>query len=297
MSQPSTSRTKDLIVNADDFGLTPGVNEGIVQGFQAGILTSATLMANGAAFDDAIEKVRQFPGLGVGVHLCLVNGRAVASPDQIPSLVDEHGELHKTLFALFTRLSGGLIPIRQIECEFRAQIARIVDAGVRPSHLDTHKHTHVHPTVMKALGKVANEFGIRYVRKPFEDFRVSLGNARSEGSGNGTQVISAITAGAAAPWFRSLARSYGLTCPDHFFGVTVTGRLSSQRLAEVLKALPAGKSELMCHPGVCDDELRRTPTRLKQQRQLELDALTDPAMRRLVQDQKIRLTRYDGLTS
>lgn len=161
---------RDLIVNGDDFGLTRGVNAGIVHGYRAGILTSATLMANGRAFEDAIEKAHENPGLGVGIHLCLVDGRTVAPPNQVPSLADENGELPKSPFALFIRLSSGLIPTRQIECEFRAQITRIVEAGIRPSHLDTHKHTHMHPYVMAALGRVANEFNIRNVREALRRF-------------------------------------------------------------------------------------------------------------------------------
>jgi hopanoid biosynthesis associated protein HpnK len=284
----------DLIVNGDDFGLTRGVNAGIIQAFREGILTSATLMANGPAFDDAVELARANPQLGVGIHLCLVGGPAVASAKDIPALADRDDQLPKTLFVLLTRLSGGWIPTRQIEREFRAQIQRVLDAGIRPSHLDTHKHTHTHPRVMEALGRVANEFGIRNVRKPFEDFRTALGS-HTDGHSNTRQVISAVAAGTAAPLFRLLVRSYGLRTPDHFFGLTTTGRLSSKELLQVLELLPPGTSELMCHPGVCDEELEKYPTRLKRERQIELEALTDPDVRRAAQKRGIRLICYEEL--
>lgn len=284
----------DLIVNGDDFGLTRGVNAGIIQAFREGILTSATLMANGPAFDDAVELARANPQLGVGIHLCLVGGPAVASAKDIPALADRDGQLPKTLFVLLTRLSGGWIPTRQIEREFRAQIQRVLDAGIRPSHLDTHKHTHTHPRVMEALGRVANEFGIRNVRKPFEDFRTALGS-HTDGHSNTRQVISAVAAGTAAPLFRLLVRSYGLRTPDHFFGLTTTGRLSSKELLQVLELLPPGTSELMCHPGVCDEELEKYPTRLKRERQIELEALTDPDVRRAAEKRGIRLICYEEL--
>lgn len=284
----------DLIVNGDDFGLTRGVNAGIIQAFREGILTSATLMANGPAFDDAVELARANPQLGVGIHLCLVSGPAVASAKDIPALADRDGQLPKTLFVLLTRLSGGWIPTRQIEREFRAQIQRVLDAGIRPSHLDTHKHTHTHPRVMEALGRVANEFGIRNVRKPFEDFRTALGS-HTDGHTNTRQVISAVAAGTAAPLFRLLVRSYGLRTPDHFFGLTTTGRLSSKELLQVLELLPPGTSELMCHPGVCDEELEKYPTRLKRERQIELEALTDPDVRRAAEKRGIRLICYEEL--
>ena len=285
----------ELIVNADDFGMTHGVNEGIVRGFREGILTSATLMANGAAFEDAVEKTRQNPGLGVGVHLCLVGGAAVAPRDQISSLADAQGQLPKNLLTLFARLSSGLIPVRQIEREFRAQIERVIDAGIRPSHLDTHKHTHTHPRVMEALARVANEFEIRNVRKPFESLSVSLANARTD-KGNTGQLVSAITAGITAPVFKSLLRAYRLNSPDHFFGLTVTGNLSSQKLQDLLKILPSGSSELMCHPGICDAELEKFPTRLKMQRQMELDAVLCPDAKRLTENRGIRLIRYEELS-
>jgi hopanoid biosynthesis associated protein HpnK len=284
----------DLIVNGDDFGLTRGVNAGIIQAFREGILTSATLMANGPAFEDAVELGRANPQLGVGIHLCLVSGPAVASAKDIPALADRDGQLPKTLFVLLTRLSGGWIPTRQIEREFRAQIQRVLDAGIRPSHLDTHKHTHTHPRVMEALGRVANEFGIRNVRKPFEDFRTALGS-HTDGHTNTRQVISAVAAGTAAPLFRLLVRSYGLRTPDHFFGLTTTGCLSSKELLQVLELLPPGTSELMCHPGVCDEELEKSPTRLKRERQIELEALTDPDVRRAAEKRGIRLICYEEL--
>ncbi len=285
----------DLIVNGDDFGLTRGVNAGILRAFRDGILTSATLMANGPAFEDAVELARTNPQLGVGIHLCLVGGRAVALPEDIPALADRDGQLPKTLFVLMTRLSSGWIPTRQIEREFRAQIQRVLDAGIRPSHLDTHKHTHTHPRVMEALGRVANEFGIRNVRKPFEDILTSLGNSRTDGRSNARQVMSAVAAGTTAPLFRLLVRSYGLRTPDHFFGLTTTGRLRSKGLLQMLEVLPMGTSELMCHPGVCDEELEKFPTRLKHEREIELDALTDPDVRRAAEKRGIRLICYEEL--
>jgi hopanoid biosynthesis associated protein HpnK len=285
----------DLIVNADDFGLTRGVNAGIIRAYREGILTSATLMANGPAFDDAVELARANPGLGVGVHLALLGGRAVAPRQEVTSLADRDNQLPDTLFVLLTRLSSGWIPTRQIEREFRAQINRVLDAGIVPTHLDTHKHTHTHPRVMEAMGRIANEFKIRCVRKPFEDFRISMSNRRANGKGNTRQVMSAVAAGTTAPLFRLLVKAYGLLTPDHFFGLTVTGRLRSKGLLEIMARLPQGTSELMCHPGVCDDELRQLPTQLQSEREDELTALTDPNVRRAAEARGIRLIGYQEI--
>ncbi|HXJ16101.1 MAG TPA: ChbG/HpnK family deacetylase, partial [Candidatus Polarisedimenticolia bacterium] len=164
---------KELIVNADDFGLTRGVNEGIVRASQEGILTSATLMANGPAFEDAVDRARQCPRLGVGCHLALVGGRVVAPREKIPSLADRDGRLPRSIGVLMAKLSTGLVRTKDIEAEFRAQIEKICRAGIEPTHLDTHKHSHAHPLVTSALGRVAREFGIARVRNPVENLRDS----------------------------------------------------------------------------------------------------------------------------
>ena len=288
---------KRLIVNADDFGLTRGVNEGIARAFREGILTSTTLMASGPAFEDAVEQARANPRLGVGCHLVLVGGRAVAGPKQARSLVDANGMLPRSLLALVTRLACGMVEPKDIESEFRAQIGRVRAAGIEPTHLDTHKHTHSHPKVMEALARVAKEFGITRVRKPFESLRNVLGIPRRGGNGQVSAKRRATMAAArtGAPRFRRIITRYGLRTPDYFFGLGLTGRLASPGVLRVLNALPEGTSELMCHPGVCDDELERTETRLKHQREVELAGLLDPAVRNAAQRQGIELVSYRAL--
>ena len=288
---------KRLIVNADDFGLTRGVNQGIAQAFREGILTSTTLMANGPAFEDAVERARANPGLGVGCHLVLVGGRAVAAPNQAGSLVDRNGMLPHGLLALVTYLACGIVQPKDIESEFRAQIECVRAAGIEPTHLDTHKHTHSHPKVMEALARVAKEFGITRVRKPFESLRNVFGMPRGGGNGRASakQRATAAVARTGAPRFQRVITRYGLRTPDYFFGLGLTGHLASPAVLRVLNALPEGTSELMCHPGMCDDELERTETRLKHQREVELAGLLDPAVRNAAQQQGIELVNYRAL--
>jgi hopanoid biosynthesis associated protein HpnK len=283
---------KELILNADDFGLTRGVNLGIIRAHREGILTSTTLMANGPAFDDAVERARENPGLGVGCHLVLVGGLAVAPPDETHSLADSNGRLPKTLGVLFAKLSTGMVRTQGIEREFRAQIEKVRRAGIEPSHLDTHKHTHVHPRVMSALGRVAHELGIIRVRKPFEDLRDSWKTAREGGSVLSKQVIAAAASLAAASRFEVISRRHGLRSPDRFLGVAMTGQLSPAALRFMIDTLSDGQTEIMLHPGICDAELVRTGSRLQQQRQTELEGLLDPALRRLLAEQSIRLISY-----
>ncbi len=284
---------KSLIVNADDFGFTAGINAGILQAFQSGILTSTTLMASGSAFDDAAALVRANPALDVGVHLVLVGGRAVAPAGEIPSLAKSNGDLPQTLLELVGRLSSGLIHSDDIEREFRAQIERVVAAGIVPSHLDTHKHTHAHPIVMEALFRVAKEFGILRVRRPFEETQIA--SKIPEANGGLTQRFLVAAASIAAPAFRRGLKSYNLRAPDHFFGVTLTGSMSTAALRHVIEHLPEGTSEIMCHPGVCDVELEKSATRLKQQRQVELDSLLDAEVGRAVRESGVRLMPYKDL--
>jgi predicted glycoside hydrolase/deacetylase ChbG (UPF0249 family) len=219
---------KWLIVNADDFGLTAGVNRGIVDCHQRGIATSATLMANGAAFEGAVELGRRNPKLGVGCHLVLVGGNCVARRSEIPLLADADGKLPPDLPRLVARLSRGKKIVPQITAEFRAQVEKIRDAGIEPTHLDTHKHTHCHPRVMEALAQVAEEFGIRCVRKPFEDVADSLGLAGDGGPRSLLlkQRLAALAARGGKRFFDRLVRQHKLTTPGRFYGVSLTGRLS-----------------------------------------------------------------------
>ena len=141
------------MINADDFGFTPDVNEGIVEAHRHGILTATTMMANGEAFDDALRLARETPSLDIGAHLALVSGRSVLTGRPLPAGVPQ-------LLAALARRQ-----IRPYE-ELRAQVARLVDAGLRPTHLDTHKHTHLAPPVLDAVARIGEEFGIRWVRRP-----------------------------------------------------------------------------------------------------------------------------------
>lgn len=234
-----------LIVNADDFGFTAGVNEGILRAHLEGIVTATTLMACGAAFEHAVEVARSTPSLDVGVHLVLWPAEE-GLPRRLPAF-------------LRRALSSSTV---EIEKEFARQVEKVVAAGIAPSHLDTHKHVHLLPWVMKALARVAARFGIAWVRRPVARRQVT---------------------------------AQGLQAPDHFIGLRLTGRMTRERLLARLGRLRPGLTELMCHPGLCDEELRRAPTRLKQERQVELEALTSPEVRQLLERKQIQLTSFRAL--
>ncbi|MGC2635592.1 MAG: ChbG/HpnK family deacetylase, partial [Acidobacteriaceae bacterium] len=157
-----------LLINADDFGLTPGVNRSVAELHQAGALTSATLMATGAYFEDAVRVARANPTLEVGCHIQLVDGAPALLPAQIPSLCPDGRQLRVTLTELVRDLYLGRVLTPEIEAEATAQIRRLQDAGVRVSHIDTHKHTHVFPRILRPLLRAARACGIGAIRNPFE---------------------------------------------------------------------------------------------------------------------------------
>lgn len=286
---------KRLILNADDFGLTRGVNEGIVRAHREGVLTSTTLMATGEAFEDAIVRARENPGLGVGCHLVLAGGKCVAPKEEVASLVNKDGRLPESLGLFVARLSAGRIRIEEIERELRAQIEKIRAAGIEPTHLDTHKHTHAHPRVMEAVGKVARGCGILRVRKPVENLRNSWATTRGNGDRNAALLAGAAAVRAVEPVFAAIGRRFDLHWPDNFLGLAVTGRLGREALRRMIENLPEGSTEIMLHPGVCDEELKRCVTRLREQRQTELDALLDAGVKSAVAEQGIRLISYREL--
>src|SRR5580693_5595599 len=291
----ASSKMKQLILNADDFGMTRGVNEGIIRGHRDGILTSTTLMANGPEFDDAVSRAKQNPKLGVGCHLVLVGGPAVAPKEKVSSLADQNGNLPDSLGSFVARLSAGLIRTKAIDREMRAQIQRIRAAGIEPTHLDTHKHTHAHPRVMEALGKVAKECGITRVRKPIENLRDSWDTSRAGGQGVSMQILAAGAVRAIAPQFTAISRKYGLLSPDHFLGLAMTGQLGPSVLRGVIGTIADGTTEIMLHPGICDADLARSGSRLQNQREDELQGLLDSAVRSAVTERGIRLISYREL--
>jgi hopanoid biosynthesis associated protein HpnK len=285
---------KRLIVNADDFGFTRGVNAGIVRAFKTGIVTSTTIMANGEAFEDAVSLARANPGLGVGCHLAAVGGMPVALPSEIPSLVDGNGALPATLTKLVIKLARGLVPSEEIAREFRAQVLRVANSGIKITHLDSHKHSATHPRVTEALARVAIEFGIKSVRNPFERVFAGRLDLQPKWAYLKQFALSAAIAPAALEFTR-IAREYGLKTPDRFFGVKLTGLLDTAAIRSMMESLSEGTTELMCHPGINDDDLAKAHTRLKQERERELEALSDTGLRVLAQELGVELISYREL--
>ena len=289
---------RELIVNADDFGLTPQVSQGILDAHRDGIVTSTTLLANGGAFGDAVSMSRRAPQLGIGVHLNLSEGAPVSHPFTIPSLVDAQGTLHLTPGRLRAGILQRKVSLVDVERELHAQIEKVLRADISPTHLDGHKHIHVLPGISAVVIRLAQRFGIRNVRCPVEE-RPNLASLLRQKRGAQTSVIKQYIVGRSvsrfAHGFKEKLETAGLVCPARFYGLSETGFLNLQGVQEILSRLPYGISELMCHPGYVDAELRGTGTRLLAQREVEIQALTAPPITKLVADQGIRLVSYRDL--
>jgi hopanoid biosynthesis associated protein HpnK len=286
---------KQVILNADDFGLTRGVNEGIIRAHRDGILTSATLMATGPAFDHAIALAKANPTLGIGCHLVLTGGVAVSPAQEIPSLAGPDGLLPRSLGVLVAKITSGRVRTEDVEVEIRAQIEKIRSSGIMPSHVDTHKHTHVHPKVMNVVARIARECGITRIRNPVERLSDSLRTTRGEGPGRLMDLAAASAVRIVAAEFRHISRRFQLVAPDHFLGLAATGRLNEAALCRLIDTLPDGRTEIMLHPGICDADLAATRSRLQQQRETEMKALLAPEVVRIVRERGIRLISYREL--
>ena len=278
---------RSVIINADDFGLSPGVNRGILSAFRDGIVTSTTLLANLGAFDDAVAIARENPDLPVGIHLTLVWGRPVSDPATIPTLVDREGRLHRSAGALGVRAMLGRVSVDQVQIEFASQVRKVLDAGLTPTHLDTHKHIHVLPGVTRALVSVAGEFGIHKVRLPRERSPGSRGCRCPPMSRVKRAVIALLCR-------RAGAELAGLKTTDHFVGIADSARLDTEVLSFILRNLDDGVTEVMCHPGHVDDELKRYAAH-PARREVELEALKDSGIRDYTASGSCRLMHFGDL--
>jgi len=279
-----------VIINADDFGIAPGVNRGILGGFRDGVLTSTTMLVNLDYFEEAVAIARDNPDLPVGIHLSLLWGRPISDPARVPTLVDRDGAFPRSLGTLARRYFLGRLSPAEVELEFRTQIGKFLDQGLDPTHLDTHKHVHCLPGVMRALISVADELGIRRVRLPYENGAVR----RPPGSGLSWKVSGKRNA------IRLLCRNArteleraGIRTTDHFVGLDYMEDLNARNLQWILTRVPGGVTEVMCHPGYADAQLARWARALPDREQ-ELAGLCDAGVRECA-DARVELTHYGEL--
>jgi hopanoid biosynthesis associated protein HpnK len=292
-----------LIVNADDFGFTAGVNRAIGVAHTSGIVTSSTLMANGRAFDDAVGLAKTLPGLSVGCHVVLIDGEPVLDAKQIPSLISKSPTSASSRVARFrdglksfaARALAGRLDPDEIQAEAAAQIRTLQSAGIHVSHVDTHKHTHLFPSVLRPLLRTARLCGVYAVRNPFGPRRPLKAGDLLRRPSLWTRSAEVRILRTLAVKFRNAAREEGMLTPDGTLGVVVTGSLDEKLFRLMAELIPEGTWEFVCHPGYNDDDLKSAKTRLRESRETELRLLTMPEARQILLNRGIELISYRDL--
>ncbi len=279
-----------LIINADDFGLTRGVNRAIGEAHQYGIVTSTTLMANGGAFNDANRLAATLPKLSVGCHVVLVDGSPILPATEVTSLLENRSDhFPRAISNVMVRALAGRIDPEQVQAEVSAQILKLKAANIAVSHLDTHKHTHLFPQILKPILKAARACGINAIRNPFGRMSLALTLGRPDLWKRHFQV-SLLNRFAAS--FRRAVSEAGMVTTDGSLGVVATGALDEALFRSMLENLPEGTWEFVCHPGYNDTELSTVRTRLRASREQELTVLTAGSSRKLLNQLGIELISY-----
>lgn len=282
--------------------MTPGVNRAIVEAQERGIVTSATLMANSNAFDDAVESARELAGrrerFSVGCHVVLLDGEPFSPARDIPSLLGEgngNASFREQLNSFALAALGGKLDPKEVEAEAIAQMQRIQKAGIKLSHFDAHKHAHIFPSVLKPLLRAANACGVPAVRNPFgRVFPLPLGRIFGDARLWKRFAEMSVLRSFAARFRREVSR-YGLRTPDGSFGVLVTGVLTLDLFLDIAASIPDGTWEFVCHPGYNDSDLDNVRTRLRASREQELQVLTSAEARDALQRRGVELISYHEL--
>ena len=278
---------KQLIVTADDFGAAVEVNEAVERAHRDGILSAASLMVSGAAAADAVRRARALPGLRVGLHLVLVEGRPVLPARAVPDLVDRSGHF-RTDMARAGAAMFFLPKVRaQLAAEIEAQFAAFAATGLTLDHVNAHKHFHLHPTIAALIVKTGRAHGARGARVPLEpqDVLARIENHKPSG-------VVALT----TPFAKALRRRFakqGIRSPDQVFGLAWSGAMTAARLKGVIENLPDGLSEIYMHPATgaypgCAPGYRYGE---------ELAALTDSQLPGLLARQGIRIGGFSDFSS
>jgi chitin disaccharide deacetylase len=279
---PDDSRR--VIISADDFGLSLAANEGIERAHREGILSTASLMVAGDAAADAIRRAKRMPDLRVGLHLVVIEGPAVLSPEVIPALVDVYGQFPADQFALGRRYAFSPASRRQLTAEVSAQYRAFAASGLTLDHANAHKHMHMHPFVGRLLIEAGLAHGLRALRIPAEPAAVMA------------ELGAPPTAGARAllGWTRLLraeAHRAGLVTNDHAFGLAWSGHMTTARVLRLISRLPPGLSEIYFHPAAARDPLldRLMPD---YEHEAELAALLSPRLAAALERERVLRTTY-----
>ena len=277
--------SKYLIVNADDFGLTKGINEGIIEAFREGVVRSASIMVVGQAYDDAVRLAKENPGFDIGIHLCLTEERPVSAKNEILTLVDKDGYFLKTPSAFILNYLLGRIRITEIQKELDAQIRKVLNSGIRITHLDSHGYIHMLPSILKVVIGLARKYGILFIRYPNE--RLIDFNSNS----NLPRFFICYVLKALCLMSKQVLKNKGILKTEHFYGFLNSGHLSEQNLMRMFRVIDNGVTEIVCHPGRCDEETKRYK-HWKYAWEVEIKALSSPGIKKMIDELGLELISF-----
>ncbi len=281
---PARGRThldarRRLIVNADDFGRSHSINEAVIRAHREGILTTASLMVNEAACDEAVALAKENPRLGVGLHVSLLCGRSALAPEKIPGLVNDRGEFTNSPVRAGMKYFFLREMQPQLEAEISAQFERFHATGLNLDHVNGHLHLHLHPTVFSILLKRAKEWRLTHMRLTRDPLWL---NAKLAGGAWRYRASHSLIYGVLSARARKSLVQGSIRFTTVVFGLLQNARVTEDYVTKLLPQLPPGDSELYSHPSL--DEFKN-----------EFDALVSPVVKQLIRDQDIELIRYQDL--
>jgi len=269
-----------IIFNADDFGRSHSINAAVLKAHQEGVLTSASLMVAEGAVDEAVAIAKAHPSLAVGLHVVIVAGRAVSSPERIPHIVDRKGCFPSDAVSAGLRYAFSAVARRELATEIRAQFERFASTGLPMAHVDGHVHLHLHPVVLGMIIPLALEFGAKRIRVPRDDLRLSLAVDRERLS---FKILNALAFDLLSRWSLPRLRSARLAVTDRCYGLMQTGNMHERYVVEVLRRLSLSSAELYFHPAVSAEFETDGPNAD------DLATLLSPAVRSVVIEKRQKL--------
>jgi predicted glycoside hydrolase/deacetylase ChbG (UPF0249 family) len=284
------AKKKHLIINADDFGLCEGINRGTLALLQSGILGGVSIMPTGYAFESAVNRIKPIPKVEVGIHLSLVETKPILPPDEIASLVDRRGNFEKNFFYFLRRYLSGLINKEDILREFRAQIDKVKEAGLKITHLDSHQYIHMLPGVFKIVLELAKEYKIAFIRLPSIplDRRYFLSKAKF------SRKLCQLVLNLVSAMYRYTLKKSGVKFYHYSFGFLESGHLTEGDIKNIIASLKEGQYELICHPAEEDDNLKDLIGYWDYCWRQELDSLSSGKIKEYASNNSLELSGFKG---
>ena len=281
---------KQLIINADDFGLHKNINLGIIAGHKAGGIKSTTIMAGAEAFNDAVQQTKECSTIDVGIHFTLVASRPVLDASIVPTLITKDGTFENNYLLFIKKYFLGQISKIEIRAELTAQLQRALEAGLHITHIDSHQHLHVLPGIIDIVLDIGKKYNVNKIRIPDEPmwFRGSFPfQPIRYGSRGGLTLLARLA--------RKKAKTRGFMMPDHFFGMLAGGSMTEKYLMHIVNDLPEGVSEIMMHPGMDQNSVLRDKFTWQYHWNEELSAVTSDALKLVLEKKHIELISYESL--